>query len=127
MNATTRFVQVCVSYNWLRTGHALALLVAVSCPAVEMASADVATNTHVVVCNEEAQQAVRFRTAFPTSKDETQAADARRIIVQIPGPTNPEGTILRSQDPQLDGMNAEGAKVAVYRAAYRVCMRKSGF
>lgn len=105
----------------------MALLVLVSCPAFEMATADVATSRHAVACNDEAQQAVRFRTAFPTIKDETQAADARQTTAQSPGPTNPEGTILRSQDPQLDGMNAEGAKIAVYRAAYRVCMRRSGF
>ena len=32
----------------------------------------------------------------------------------------------QSPDPQIHGMDAEGARDPAYRAAYRVCMRKRG-
>ena len=35
--------------------------------------------------------------------------------------------VTQSPDPQIHGMDGEGAKDATYRAAYRVCMRQKGF
>jgi len=35
--------------------------------------------------------------------------------------------VIESSDPQIHGMNAEGAKNATYQAAYRSCMRRKGF
>lgn len=87
----------------------------------ERAYADVPTVADVIACNEEAREAVRSRTASPTAKDEAGAEDARK------GSTDATGRITRSPDPQVEGMDAGGAKDAAYRAGYRVCMRKKGF
>jgi hypothetical protein len=35
--------------------------------------------------------------------------------------------IVHSPDPQIHGMEAEGAKDATFQAAYRSCMRRKGF
>jgi hypothetical protein len=34
---------------------------------------------------------------------------------------------VRSADPQIEGIDAQGAKNPVYQAAYRTCMRKNGY
>jgi hypothetical protein len=106
-----------------------ALLVVAAWIDVERAEADVATRTHVAACNEEAKEAARAGTAAPNVKDERQAADARTVKPRQSELDDPTGAPARikSEDPQLDGMSSDGAKNAVYRAAYRVCMRKSGF
>jgi hypothetical protein len=36
-------------------------------------------------------------------------------------------TVIESPDPQIHGMDAEGAKNPAYQAAYRSCMRRKGF
>jgi hypothetical protein len=36
-------------------------------------------------------------------------------------------TVIESPDPQIHGMDAEGAKNPGYQAAYRSCMRRKGF
>jgi hypothetical protein len=41
--------------------------------------------------------------------------------------TDVTGNVIESSDPQIHGMNAEGAKNATYQAAYRTCMRRKGF
>jgi len=80
----------------------------------------------IAACNMEARRAVQGGTgsresAVPTAKDQSRAAEAR-------------GTEARAQnsgggksDPQLEGIDTEGAKDPAYQAAYRTCMRKSGF
>jgi hypothetical protein len=35
--------------------------------------------------------------------------------------------VIESSDPQIHGMQGEGAKNAAYQAAYRSCMRRKGF
>jgi hypothetical protein len=84
--------------------------------ALGIAHADVPTAGHVAACNQEARDGVKGPAASPTSKDEAGADAARKARAETPSP-----------DPQIDGMDAEGAKNAAYRAVYRVCMRKSGF
>jgi hypothetical protein len=82
----------------------------------------------IAACNTEAQHAVRNSTApqdsaQPNTKDQSRAAAARRTEAtsqNAPGAT-------QSDDPQLAGMNTEGAKDPAYQAAYRTCMRKAGF
>ncbi len=37
------------------------------------------------------------------------------------------GTVSGVADPQLEGMDAEAGKDPAYRAAYKACMRQSGF
>jgi hypothetical protein len=88
-----------------------------------LAHADVPNAADIATCNHEAQEAwskgEASRTASPNTKDHSRAADARRD-------TAPPET-AGSSDPQLAGMDAEGAKDPLYQAAYRTCMRKAGF
>jgi hypothetical protein len=77
----------------------------------------------IAACNLEAQRAVRAGTgsaesALPNTKDQNRAAQAREAG---------KGDGAKSDDPQLAGMDPEGAKDAAYQAAYRTCMRKAGF
>ena len=91
------------------------------------ADADVPTIADVLACNEEAREAVRGRMASPTAKDEARAEDARTGRQNTTERTDASGKITQSADPQIEGMDAVGAKDAAYRAGYRVCMRKKGF
>lgn len=82
----------------------------------------------IAACNAEARRAVHAGTTSKdspgaTAKDHKQAAGARstKETGQVAG----DG--VKSDDPQVAGMDAEGAKDAGYRAAYRTCMRKAGF
>jgi hypothetical protein len=82
----------------------------------------------ISACNVEAQRAVRTGPAsgdspLPNAKDHSRAAEARRT--EAPAQNAPGGT--KSDDPQLAGMDTEGAKDPAYQAAYRTCMRKAGF
>jgi hypothetical protein len=88
--------------------------------------ADVPKAENIAACNKEAQDAVSKgggarESASPNTKDHSRAAEARR--------TEPpaQGAGTQSDDPQLAGMDAEGAKDPAYQAAYRTCMRKAGF
>lgn len=92
------------------------------------ASADVPKPEDIAACNQQAHEAVKAgsaspKTAAPNTKDERRAAEARRGEA----PADSPGAAGRSGDPQLEGMDAEGAKDPVFQAAYRSCMRKSGF
>ena len=110
-----------------RTLAVAVLLVAGLHGALGIAHADVPTAKDIATCNQEAQVGVRGRSVSPTSKDEANAGAARRggaETVEHPGQTA-AGT--QSSDPQIHGMESEGAKDAAYRAAYRVCMRQKGF
>lgn len=80
----------------------------------------VPTGENFAACNAEAHDAIKSRSsdsaaASPIMKDQQRADDARR---GAPKPT---------EDPQLTGIDPEGAKNPAYQAAYRTCMRKSGF
>ena len=82
----------------------------------------------IAACNAEAQRAVKAGTTsadspVPTEKDHDRAADARCTK----GTEQGAGDVAKSDDPQLTGMDAEGAKNPAYQAAYRTCMRKAGF
>jgi hypothetical protein len=91
-------------------------------------SADVPKEKDFAACNAAAKEALKAgsaspNTAEPITKDEARAAEARRGQV----PTDGAGKIADSPDPQLEGMDAQGAKNPIYQAAYRTCMRKAGF
>jgi len=82
----------------------------------------------IAACNMEAQRAARggagsHESAVPTAKDHNRAAEARGTEPKAQSP----GGSAKSEDPQLAGIDAEGAKNPAYQAAYRTCMRKSGF
>jgi hypothetical protein len=81
----------------------------------------------IVACNREAQRATREGAGsrdspVPTGKDHRRAAESRGTEGRAP---NAGGA--KSEDPQLAGIDTEGAKDPAYQAAYRTCMRKSGF
>lgn len=93
----------------------VALLLAASTGATSVPTAE-----NFAACNAEARDALKRPTAdsaaaSPIMKDEQRAKEARR--------GEPKG----SDDAQLTGMDPEGAKDPAYQAAYRSCMRKSGF
>jgi hypothetical protein len=91
-----------------------------------VARADVPKSEDIAACNNEAQEASRkgkdSRAATPNTKDHSRAADARRGDA-------PSAAVGGSgvSDPQLEGMDPDGAKDPAYQAAYRTCMRKAGF
>jgi len=82
----------------------------------------------IAACNAEAQRAVDTAkesgdSTQPNAKDHSRAAEARRTET----PPQNVGGGVKSEDPQLAGMNVDGAKHPAYQAAYRTCMRKAGF
>ena len=90
-----------------------------------VARADVPKPEDVATCNSEAKAAVRKGSAAPstpapTATDERRAADLRR---RDASPT----TSTPTSDPQIEGMDVQGAKNPMYQAAYRTCMRKNGY
>lgn len=92
-----------------------------------LAHADVPKPQDIAACNHEAQEATRkgndSRDASPNAGDHSRAADARRGAAASASP----GSDPRASDPQLAGMDPDGAKDPAYQAAYRTCMRKAGF
>jgi len=75
--------------------------------------AETPTEANFAACNADAPAAMKAGTATPTTKDHMRVEAARKGSA--------------SSDPQLAGMAAEGITDAVYQAAYRTCMRRSGF
>ena len=77
-------------------------------------------------CNLEALKTAQAGTASPTASDQARADRLRASAL----PTgSPDGTAkaIESSNPHLHGMETEGAKDAMYQAAYRSCMRRKGF
>jgi hypothetical protein len=85
-----------------------------------IASGSVPESKDFAACNAEARDALKSGASAPSSaspimKDRERADDAKR------------GDAPRSDDPQLTGIDTDGAKNPAYQAAYRTCMRRSGF
>ena len=101
----------------------LGLLLVLSLTATRAAHGGVPTAADFADCNAEAPQVVKAGAASPTTGDHARADGARS------GTTSPRltGPVVHSPDPQIHGMEAEGAKSATYQAAYRSCMRRKGF
>jgi hypothetical protein len=83
-------------------------------------TSSVPTAENFAACNAAARDAVKSSStdsasASPITKDHQRADDARR------------GDPNRAEDPQLTGIDPNGAKNPEYQAAYRTCMRKGGF
>ena len=76
-------------------------------------------------CNQEAPQSIKAGTASPIMDDYRRAVNARSVSAASSAPAARQA--LDSLDPQIHGMEAEGAKSAMYQAAYRSCMRRKGF
>jgi hypothetical protein len=106
----------------------VALVAAVMVGSWAVAQADVPKSEDMAACNREAQEAVGAGSASPkgvspNTNDAARASQARRGEAA----TDRAGSSTRHDDPQLNGIDPEGAKDPVYQAAYRTCMRKSGF
>lgn len=75
--------------------------------------AETPTEANFAACNADAPAAMKAGIVTPTTKDYMRVEAARKGSA--------------SSDPQLVGMAAEGITDAAYQAAYRTCMRRSGF
>jgi hypothetical protein len=104
---------------------AVAMLLVTGVPGV--ARADVPDDGDILSCNEEARQQARDRATTPTGKDEASAEAARTAGTAAGDSRSSTAAMTQSSDPQIHGMDGEGAKDAAYRAVYRVCMRRKGF
>ena len=105
---------------------ALALILLVSLVVTPTADGQVPTAADSVACNQEAPKAVKTGSASPTTGDRVRA-DSARAGAMTTSSIDVTRTVIESSDPQIHGMNAEGAKNATYQAAYRSCMRRKGF
>jgi len=102
----------------------LGLLLVLSLIATQAAHGGVPTAADFADCNAEAPQVVKAGGASPTTSDHARADGARSVTTNAPAVASPA---VHSPDPQIHGMEAEGAKSATYQAAYRSCMRRKGF
>jgi hypothetical protein len=84
------------------------------------------TAAEIAVCNRDADESVKARSAFPNPKDEARA-DAERRREERPDAIDSARQAVQSSDPQIHGMDGAGAKNSAYQAAYRTCMRRNGF
>ena len=103
----------------------LTLIVLVSIAAAGTAHGQVPTAADFDACNDEAPAVARAGGASPTTGDHARAKGARAGTTTGPGAF--AVPLVESSDPQIRGMNAEGAKDPAYQAAYRSCMRRKGF
>ena len=101
-----------------------ALILLLAFAGVGPASGEVPTAVDFAACNGEAPAAVKAGAASPTIVDHARAGRARDPAVTIAAPSDAGGA---SADPQIRGMDAAGAKNAAYQAAYRSCVRRTGF
>jgi hypothetical protein len=99
----------------------LTLLIALA--TTRIVSGEVPTAADFAACNEHAPQALKTGHASPTVGDHARAESVRGNAT----PASSIGRMIESSDPQIHGMEAEGAKNAAYQAAYRSCMRRKGF
>lgn len=107
-------------------GLALALILLVSLATTRMADAEVPTTNDFAACNREAPETVKAGTTSPTTGDHVRA-DSARVRPVTMSSTDFTGKVIESSNPQIHGMEAEGAKDATFQAAYRGCMRRRGF
>ena len=107
-------------------GMALALMLLVSLVVSRAADGEVAAAPDFAACNAEALDAVKAGTAAPTMGDHVRA-DLARTGATATNAMDFTDNVIDSSDPQIHGMEAEGAKDAMYQAAYRSCMRRKGF
>ena len=102
------------------------LILLLSLAAAGRVDGEVPTAADVAACNQLAPQAVETGSASPIVGDHARAERARGQ-----GATTSSMDVTRkaveSSDPQIHGMEWNGAKDAAYQAAYRSCMRRKGF
>lgn len=101
----------------------LAILLLLSLFVAAGAAGQVPGAADFAACNEEAPRSVKAGTVTATMADYLHAVNARSDGAT----TSPPAPALDSVDPQIRGMEAEGARSAMYQAAYRSCMSRRGF
>jgi hypothetical protein len=107
---------------------ALGLLLLASLAGPRPATAQVPTAADFGHCNADALQGIKMGAVWPTKGDYARADRARGVtLTATPKSADAKGKAIESPDPQIHGMEAEGAKDALYQAAYRSCMRRQGF
>jgi hypothetical protein len=107
-----------------KAAMAIALVLFFSAAATRTADGQVPTATDYAACNGEARHGDKAGATSPTPADRTRADRARAVTGLPPGFT---AKAVESSDPQIHGIEAEGAQRATYQAAYRSCMRRKGF
>lgn len=75
----------------------------------QMAGGEIPTAADVAACNEHAPQAIKTEGASPTVGDHARAESARGEATTA----NSTARVIESSDPQIHGMEGEGAKNAV--------------
>ena len=94
--------------------------------AVRPVHADVPSPADFAACNGHAREATVTASAIPNVDDHARAARAR-----TGGPAGSAEVVgasgVTSPNPQIHGMEMEGAKDPRYQATYRSCMRRRGF
>jgi len=105
---------------------ALVLILPLSLAATRTVDGEVPTAADVAACNEQAPEAIKTGSASPITRDHARAESARGGA-RTESSTDVTANVIQSSDPQIHGMEGEGAKNAVYQAAYRSCMRRKGF
>jgi hypothetical protein len=103
-----------------------ALILLLSLVATQTADGEVPTAVDFAACNKEAPHAVKAGSASPTPGDHVRA-NSKRADAATTGSLDLTSKTIESSNPQVHGMEAEGAKDAAYQAAYRSCMRRKGF
>jgi len=104
----------------------LGLILLGSLTATRAADGEVATTADSAACNQEAPSTTKARMATPTGGDHARA-ERVRTGAMAPGSRALAGAAIESPDPQIHGMDADGARDPAYQAAYRHCMRRKGF
>jgi hypothetical protein len=112
-----------MQYNNAVPAFALLLIVSLAVPPT--ADGQVPTAADVAGCNAEALEVVKAGMASPTKGDHARADRARALVMTTK--SSDTSNAIESSDPQIHGMEAEGAKDAAFQSAYRSCMRRRGF
>jgi hypothetical protein len=84
---------------------------------------EVPTAADVAACNDDAPETIKTGSASPTVGDHARAESVRGEATTAIATAR----VIESSDPQIHGMEAEGARSAAFQAAYRSCMRRKGF
>jgi len=102
------------------------LVLLLSLAAAGRVDGEVPTAADVAACNQLAPQVIKTGSASPIMGDHARAELARgqATATNSPGVTR---IAIESSDPQIHGMEGDGAQNAAYQAAYRSCMRRKGF
>jgi hypothetical protein len=101
----------------------MALVFALALATTQPVGGEVPTAADVAACNEDAPQAIKTGSASPTVGDHARAESVRGEATTA----SSTARVIDSADPQIHGMEADGARSAAFQAAYRSCMRRKGF